>query len=147
MVKKVTNIYVDNIDFLSLLKEYREALQTALTLGKPEPRVSEGIGLILIKIATNMAKRPNFNGYPFKEDMIGDAILNELKAVKSFDPEKGLNPFGYFSRVVYWCFLRKIISEKAELAGKANLMFDVETYEDDGDHYISKDEAYLWYNQ
>lgn len=146
MAKK-TNIYVDNKEFLELLKDYRVGLVKAEEQHTAPPKISNEIGLVFIKIATNMAKRPNFNGYPFKEDMIGDAILNQLQAVKNFDPTKGVNPFGYFSRVVYWCFLRRILDEKAELAGKAKMMFDTATYEDDGEHYISKDETYLWYHQ
>jgi hypothetical protein len=145
MEKKVTNIYVDNKRFLELLIAHQQAVRDAPE-GKP-PRVPEEIGDILIKISTNMAKLHKFRGYPFKEEMIGDAILNSLQAIKNFDPEKFSNPFGYFSKIVFWCFLRRIAYEKKELSGKAALMFEVDTYEDDGDHFISKDETYLWYNQ
>lgn len=145
-MKKPTVMYVDNMRFLKLLTEHDEGVKNAKTLHQPAPRMSNELGDILIKIATNMARRPNFNGYPFKEEMIGDAILNSLQAVKSFNVEKGTNPFGYFSRIVYFCFIRRISSEKAELALKKSLMWDTETYEDDGDHYISKDESYLFWN-
>jgi hypothetical protein len=147
MAKKVTNVYVDNRSFLELLIDYYDAVEKAELANTIKPRIPEEIGDIIIKIATNMARRPNFNGYQFKDDMIGDAILNAVQAIKSFDPKKGVNPFAYFSQVVYWCFLRKISSEKTEYNNKVKMMFDSVTYEDDGDHFINKDDTFLWYHQ
>jgi hypothetical protein len=147
-------MYVDNKEFLAHLTDYRQKLlgfkQSQNDTPAPyqkEPRISDDIGRILIKIATNIAKRPNFNGYPFKEDMIGDGILNALIAVKTFDPEKSKNPFGYFSTVIFYCFIRKIVKEKEELSGKQSIMFDVSTFDDsNGEFSINKDDMYLWYN-
>lgn len=103
--------YVNKEAMYAALQEYKIACKA-----NPDniPRVPEYIGECIVKIAEGMAKRPNFNRYSWIDDMKGDGIETCLKYVKSFDPEKSKNPFGYFSQVVWYSFISRIQSEKKQ---------------------------------
>jgi hypothetical protein len=70
--------------------------------------MTPGLAMSAKHIVTNYAKRPNFNGYTFIEDMIGDALLAITIAWHKFDPEKSENPFAYFTAVTHNAFIRKL---------------------------------------
>lgn len=99
---------------------------------------------MIILIANNTAKRPNFNGYTYLEEMIGDAICDGTRAVRNYKADHTKqNPFGYFSRVAWNAFLRRIEIEKGQEKTKQDLMLD-ENYEAfttmEGDEGIDKNE-------
>lgn len=118
--KKKTN-YINNKDFLAALVEYRKCVSRWKRAGSdgPSPRVSEYVGKCVLLICTRMATRPNFSGYSWREEMSADAIENCLQAVPNFDPAKSNNPFGYFSRIAWRAFLRRIDKEKTQSYVKA----------------------------
>jgi hypothetical protein len=66
-------------------------------------------------IAENLAKKPNFANYPFKEEMIGDAVENCMMYTTNFDPSKSKNPFAFFTQIIFYAFLRRIQKEKKHL--------------------------------
>lgn len=109
---KSKNHYVNNADLLAAMIEYKKALKKAKKNGEPAPRVPEYIGTCLYKIAEHLSYKPNFIGYTFREDMIGDALLNCLEYIHNFDPEKSKNPFAYFTQIMYYAFIRRLDREK-----------------------------------
>jgi DNA-directed RNA polymerase specialized sigma subunit len=141
--------YVDNTKFLNLLNEYIEEREKRKQQGLPPPKISNEIGKIFIDIAKNLSLRYNFNGYTFRDEMIGDGILNAVEAIDSFDPQKSNNPFAYFTQIIYWAFVRRIEKEKKERDVRDNMMFDVEieTYTTiEGEKFnLNQDNLYLWY--
>ena len=82
---------------------------------KERPRVPEYIGTCLFKIATHLARKPNFANYTFKEDMISDGIENCLLYIDNFNPDIYSNPFAYFTQIIYFAFLRRIQKEKKHM--------------------------------
>lgn len=112
--KKNKNHYIDNKKFFQEMVEWKKKVNEAHEQGDPTPPVSDYIGLCFYEIAQNLAKKPNFVNYPFKEDMIGDGIENCLMYCSNFDPEKSNNPFSYFTQIIYYAFLRKIAKEKKQ---------------------------------
>ena len=66
-------------------------------------------------IANRLAFAPNFINYTYREDMIGDAIVKMVKAVREekFQPKKG-NPFSYFTKIAFHAFCNRIKKEKKE---------------------------------
>lgn len=125
------NHYVNNKDFFQAMVEFRKSVLDAKTEEKPRPRVSEYIGHCIKEIAVNLARKPNFMNYPFRDEMIGDGIENSLMYIDNFDPEKSQNPFAYFTQIIYYAFLRRIQREKTQLYAKYKLMEDMDwqTYE------------------
>ncbi len=108
--KKTVN-YLDNEKFKAALEEYRVLREKM----HPEvPRVPEYIGSCIVKIAYGMARRPNFSGYSWKDEMIGDAIETCLKYMDRFDPNRGTSALSYFSQIVWFSFLGRIAQEKKQ---------------------------------
>jgi predicted RNA binding protein with dsRBD fold (UPF0201 family) len=109
------NHYVNNKDFLAALNLYLGELRDANIAGLAKPQVSEYIGECLIKIATELSGKSNFMNYTFRDEMISDAIENCFVYLDRFDPAKSSNPFGYFTQISYYAFVRRIQKEKKQL--------------------------------
>lgn len=126
--KLTNNNYIDDSKFLEIISQFKIKLREAEDQGLPKPIIPDYIGECFLLIAKNLAFRPNFIGYTFKEDMISDGIENCLKYVHNFDHEKYKKPFAYFTQIVFWAFVRRIQLEKKEAYFKYKLM---EEYESD----------------
>jgi hypothetical protein len=98
-----------------------------LAVGESSPPVTPYIGQCFMEIAENLAKKPNFMNYPFKEDMIGDGIENCLMYCSNFDPDKSNNPFSYFTQIIYYAFLRRIQKEKKQTLIKYKYLKSLDT--------------------
>jgi DNA-directed RNA polymerase specialized sigma24 family protein len=82
-------------------------------LTKPVPPVvSDYIGECFWLIATRLSTKANFARYPFREDMVGDAVENCLRYMHNFNPKKSQNPFAYFTQYAHNAFIRRIEAEK-----------------------------------
>ena len=90
--------------------QYKNNIEDADKTGTPKPKVSEYIGQSIILICNNLAKKPNFSGYTYKQDMISDGIMDCIAAVDNFNPDKTNNPFAYFTQIARNAFLRRILS-------------------------------------
>lgn len=116
--------YVDNAFMLEEIKKYRALRKENELNGLPEPRIPEYLGECILKIANNLSLKSNFINYSYREDMILDGIENCIRCINSFDPDKGSNPFAYFTQVIYFAFLRRITKEKKESYIKSRLIRD-----------------------
>ena len=114
MTKK-SNHYVNNADFLSALIDYREKCDLAKKEGKQDPQIPNYIGECFYKIADHLSRKPNFISYSFRDEMVADGIENCLMYFRNFDPDKSKNPFAYFTQIIYYAFLRRIMKEKKQL--------------------------------
>ncbi len=108
------NEYINNQDFLNALVEYKETVKDSKELNFDKPRIPNYIGECFLKIANNLAKRPNFYNYTYKDEMISDAIENCLMYFENFDPNKSSNPFAYFTQICWYAFIRRIDKEKKQ---------------------------------
>jgi hypothetical protein len=121
--------YVDKDKFLAEMtafweqceKERQKAAKKGIELDRTElPPPNNYIGQCIFDIARNYAKAPNWAFYPYVEDMIGDAIENCLTYIHNWDPNKGSNPFAYFTQFCYYAFIKRIEKEKKQ----AQIKFD-----------------------
>jgi hypothetical protein len=137
MSEKKTKHYVNNADFLQALIVYRENCEKAKSENKLEPSIPNYIGECFLKIADHLSRKPNFISYSFRDEMISDGIENCLMYFRNFDPEKSKNPFAYFTQIIYYAFLRRIMKEKKQLYVKYKateqfgLLDEGEMYEDE----------------
>jgi len=137
MSEKKTKHYVNNADFLQALIVYRENCDKAKKENKPEPFIPNYIGECFLKIADHLSRKPNFISYSFRDEMISDGIENCLMYFRNFDPDKSKNPFAYFTQIIYYAFLRRIMKEKKQLYVKYKateqfgLLDEGEMYEDE----------------
>lgn len=112
MTEKKKNHYVDNAKFLQDLDTYRKVCLAAKRAGQPNPQIPEEIGATFLAIATHLSYKPNFVNYTFREDMISDGVENCLVYMHNFNPKKSKNPFGYFTSVIFYAFVRRIQRER-----------------------------------
>ena len=112
MGRRAKQQYVNNKDFLAAMITYREDVNKAKEKNKDRPIVPTYVGECIMKIATHLARKPNFVNYTFKEEMISDGIENCLQYIDNFNPDKSNNPFAYFTQIIYFAFLRRIQKEK-----------------------------------
>jgi len=120
--KDELNHYVNKKHFLGLMISYRESVQSSKDTGSQKPRIPDEIGQVILDIATGLASKYNFSNYPFKEELIGDAVENCLRYIDNFDPAKSNNPFGYFTQITKFAFYRRIDSEKSVLYTKYKIL-------------------------
>lgn len=88
-----------------------------------------------MQIANRMIFMPNFCRYTYREDMIGDAIENMVLYADNFDPDMpNPNPFGYFSRITFFAFVRRIQKEAKQQKVKEAIFQadDYIMYDEDG---------------
>ena len=110
--------YIDNEKFLKELILHRKAIAKAKKAKLKPPGVNNYIGQCFLDIANNLAKRPNFANYTYREEMICDSVENCVMYAANFDPKKSRNPFAFFTQIIYYAFLRRIQREKKQLQTK-----------------------------
>ena len=110
----IKNQYINNKDFLDALIDYKKRVDDSVLENISKPKIPDYIGECFLKIANNLAKRPNFYSYTYKDEMISDAIENCLMYFENFDPEKSSNPFAYFTQICWYAFIRRIDKEKKQ---------------------------------
>ena len=95
--------YVSPKRFLQLLKEYYESDDLVDELAESTS-----------KIAVGLSYSPNFINYSYKDEMIRDAVVKMIAAVKNkkFNLESTSNPFSYFTTIAYHAFINRIKKEK-----------------------------------
>jgi hypothetical protein len=106
--------YVDNKQLYDALVEYRKKCKEAENSGRKKPKLSDYLGECVLKIATRLSYRPNFANYPYREEMVSDAVLNCITYIDNFDPNKSTSPFGYLTQICWFSFVRIINKEKKE---------------------------------
>lgn len=119
------NHYINNVDFLNAIKEYKVHVQDAENAGDPKPPVPEYIGECILQIATHLSRKPNFANYTYIDEMISDGIENCLMYFDNFDPNKSSNPFAYFTQIIYYAFIRRIQKEKKQTLIKSKIILDM----------------------
>ena len=123
------------------MKEFITQTRQAEAEGKERPQPNDYICQCFMKIAQKYANRPNFLGYSYRDEMIGDAILTCIMRCHKFDPEKSNNPFAYFTQYCHNAFLQRIKREKNQTAIKGKFIteslssdfIDTQFNDEDGD--------------
>lgn len=113
MMARVKN-YINNKTLYESMKKYKRELKKAEKEDNEKPRVPNYIGECILLICNNLAKKPNFSGYTYKQDMISDGIIDCISAVDNFNPRKTNNPFAYFTQIAWNAFIRRIHKEKKQ---------------------------------
>lgn len=77
-------------------------------------KISSKLGDSINKIAHGLSYAPNFINYSYKDEMIGDAIVKMVSALKNkkFKLNSGFSPFSYFTTIAFHAFINRIKKEK-----------------------------------
>jgi DNA-directed RNA polymerase specialized sigma24 family protein len=137
--------YINNKTLYTSMVEYKTKLTESKREEKAKPQVSNYIGQSILLICNNLAKKPNFSGYTYKQDMISDGIIDCIAAVDNFDPDRTNNPFAYFTQIAWNAFIRRIHKEKKQTYIKHKNFensFLMNTLWEDGDNIHLKSNDY-----
>ena len=110
--KKVTVHYVDNKKFYEEILLHKKRVEEAKEYGLEEPRLTNYIGECIYKIAERLSTKPCFINYSYRDEMVSDGIENCIMYFHDYDPNRGMNPFAYFTQIIYYAFLRRIGKEE-----------------------------------
>ena len=116
----MSNHYVDNKKLYACIVEYRQSVLHAKEHKLERPQIPNYVGHCILMIATRLSTKPNFVNYSYREEMISDGVENCICYIDNFDPLKSTNPFAYFTQIIYYAFLRRILKEKKQLYIKHN---------------------------
>lgn len=114
--------YVDNKKLYQVMVEYHRGVQEAKAGNSPRPQIPNYVGECILMIAKRLCTKPNFINYSYKDEMISDGIENCISYIDNFDPNKSDNPFAYFTQIIYFAFLRRILKEKKQIYIKHKTM-------------------------
>ena len=118
--KKSKPHYVNNKEFSQAVVDYvREAQRAKEHNYNYEPQIPNYVAECFLKIANGLARKPNFSGYSFRDEMVMDGVENCLKAIHNYDIDAATrsgnpNAFGYFTQIIYYAFLRRIQKEQRQ---------------------------------
>ena len=126
--KKLSH-YINNKTLLQEIILYKEELEK-FKEGKikVKPQVSNYIGSCILAIAERLSSKPNFYGYSFREEMLGDGIENCMMYLNNFDPKISENPFAYFTQIIWFAFLRRIQKEKKQAYIRMKMFQNMDKY-------------------
>lgn len=116
--------YIDNDRFFQEMCQWKEKVVEAQETGEEPPPITPYIGECFLKIAEQLSSKPNFAHYPYRDEMICDAVENCVVYAANFDPNKSKNPFSYFTQIIYYAFLRRIQREKKQAFIKYKMVRD-----------------------
>lgn len=119
--------YLNNRDLLPEVKKSKE-------LG----RMTDTLAQMLMLLCANYARKGNFVNYSYNEDMQAYAMMMLVRTWNSFNPDKGSNPFAFFTQCIKHSFIQFLKVERKQRDIKNVLMIDQGLnpsygYEDDGD--------------
>lgn len=101
--KAKKEFYVNPKEFTEELQKYYET-----------DIITDNLALMIRNIAYGLAHASNFINYTFKEEAIGDSLINMFSALKQkkYKFDKGFNPFSYFNSIAFNCWRSRIKKEK-----------------------------------
>ena len=123
--KRAPHHYVNNKEFTQSVTDWCKEVRDCRDQGIDEPQITPYIADSILRMAEGLSHKSNFIGYPFREDMVMDAVENMVKVLNKakFDPSASTrggtpNAFGYFTQIAYYAFVRRIVKEKKEYQTK-----------------------------
>lgn len=148
-----THHYVDDAKLYEAMVQYKLKLKENESKGLDKPRVSEYIGSCILLIAKRLSTRPQFINYSYRDEMIGDGVVNCINYIDNFNHEKYKKPFAYFTQIIYYAFIHRIQKEKKHLYVRQKTLQNAylngllnDYQESDGDSYgtvIDLDSDYM----
>jgi hypothetical protein len=119
--KRATHHYVNNKEFTQAVIDWCKEVNDARGKGDEGPPLTNYISTCIFKLADGLSHKAQFIGYPFREDMVMDAVENMLRVLDKAtfseyaETRSGTpNAFGYFTQSAWYAFIRRIQKEKKE---------------------------------
>lgn len=98
--------------------------ELSLELAHSRKTCTAKLGAIYLDAAETMARGAQFRGYPFVDDLVGDALVALLSAARSFDPSRCRDPNAFLATIIRRSFGKTIGREKNAWAKTLRLAVD-----------------------
>jgi hypothetical protein len=134
--RKKPEHYVNNKEFYEAMCAYKVKCKFAEENGMQQPKIPNYLGICITKIANKLSNHPSFINYSYKDEMISDGIETCIANIRSFNPEKSINPFAYFTQCCWNAFVQRIQKEKKQQYVKYK---SLETAIISNDQYVFQD--------
>ena len=107
----------DNERVIGILRDWIPARKKALAEGTPLPMIPNYVAVQVDRIISKMSTRYNYRDYPYREDMVAEAVVNILRYLHTFDVghigRKGkINFFSWVTMCADRSFARKLNIEE-----------------------------------
>ena len=99
-------------------------LLPAVIEAKAENKVTDKLIRMIWMIAERYSRKGNFIGYSFRADMVSAAVMNLCNNALKFNPEKGSNPFSFYTTAIHNSFLQYMADEKKHRNIRDALLID-----------------------
>lgn len=99
--KKKTVNYINNA---ALLIEVADS--------KEKGHMNDKLAHMLMELVKRYAKKGNFSGYTFNDDMQGHALTMLVRTWKGFDASRSQNPFAFYTQCIKNSFIQYINKER-----------------------------------
>lgn len=113
-VQKPKKNYINNRALFERMRDWKDGCRRAEREGRQKPPIPEYVGAAIKLLCERMSMKMNFVGYSYREELVGDAIVDCVHGAYTFDSDRFSNPFGYFSMIAWRAMIRKIYKEKLE---------------------------------
>jgi len=110
--KKTDKHYVNNKEFTAALDEYSRKCRACIEAGEERPVMSRYLGECIIKMSEKLSLRPNFVGYPYRDEMVQDAIVAAVKYAYRFNGDRYNNGFAFVTQILFSHMVQRIKKEK-----------------------------------
>ena len=94
-------VYLNNKELLAEIK-----------IAKEQGKMTDKLAAMLQLLCARYGRAGNFVGYSYNADMQSYAMLSLVKTWNSFNPEKGSNPFAFFTQCIKNSFKQYLNQEK-----------------------------------
>lgn len=141
---KESRHYVKNKDLYEIFVKHTANKKHCLENGLPKPQLPDGIARSIVLIANRMASKYKFNNYYYKEEMIGDGILECFTYVNNFDPSlPSKNPFAYISQLIKNGFYKRSTKESKQQYTRLKIYSDFKITDSQHDTTNEGDEFFI----
>lgn len=127
---KVTNVekrkngrnLVNNEELKEMVRTYQNMCNEAEANGKELPQVPENLGKALLTICISLSQRYNFYNYSWRDEMISDAVIKQITALRKFNCDAGTSCFAYFVQTAWFEMVSRIKLENKQRTIKASIV-------------------------
>lgn len=99
-------------------------LMTQVLLSKDQGKMTDELANMLVMLCDRYAKKGNFSGYTFNDDMRGYAMYMLVRTWDSFNPKKSDNPFAFYTQCIKNSFRQYLKLEKRHREIRDVLLLD-----------------------
>lgn len=141
--KKKSNHYIDKREFYEEMKAFKQDPENIRRVENGErPIIPDCIARKILLLCERHSYNFKFGDrFPFRDEMVLDAVENCIRYIWNFDEKKYDNPYGYFNRTIHQEFIKRIKKEKKDFKRKVKYIQNLGVMEEFADNSLMSDDT------